>query len=187
MKTPNTQDVLKSLLAARSINETRYFMTECYLDKSDGTAVLIGLDGMRMVYYKPESRTATALGLDELPTGYVDIDLKRLVVTACRNPVVKDAQFPNWSRVVPDSTAEALSEYTFKTPNKVFKIDYSALVWAVKTGITFNPEYLRTVALFDPHRVYTSIENPKTKAFRINATFNGGEYNVLIMPTNAGD
>jgi hypothetical protein len=137
------------LNAARSKDETRYFMHEAYFDAEHKR--LVATDGRRLHFLDLNDAEITAYGL--VDSGYVALDDKRMTVSYIK----LDGQFPNYWRVIPDY---APNMDDAKAPSLDTRdLDQSAPQFLVRESVVLNLAYLRDLKkgsekwrfAFDPH------------------------------------
>lgn len=184
------ETVLKLVKNARSDDQTRYFMTEAYYDGGK----LVATDGRRLVVYTPNEGVKKTIfrwieGLEpsavpDIPTGYVDIDPKAMIVRPSINQIVKGAQFPNYQKVIPDQ--EAMQATERRVGDEEYMLDYLASLvrFMVRERVAINPEYLLDVPLGYDEVISFHKGSPEEKSRRpvtikIKAF---GEVLVVVMP-----
>lgn len=142
-------NVFAFLNAARSKDQTRYFMSEVYFDAKENR--LAATDGCRLHFLDLSDDAIAAYGL--VASGYVALDEKRNIITY----VKLDGQFPNYTRVIPEYAPNMDDD---KAPSLDTRdLDISAPQFLVRESIVLNLAYLRDLKkgaekwrfAFDPH------------------------------------
>jgi DNA polymerase III sliding clamp (beta) subunit (PCNA family) len=165
-------NILAFLNAARSKDETRYFMIEAYFDAE--AKRLAATDGQRLHFRDLSDGEIAAYGLDA--SGFVALDEKRNIITY----VKLDGQFPNYMRVIPDYAPNMDDDKAPSLDTRDF--DRSAPQFLVRESIVFNLAYLRDLkkgsekwrCAFDPH-------DKKRRAVHFIAESNSALH-AVIMP-----
>jgi hypothetical protein len=182
----SVQGIMQSLNKCRSTDESRYFMTECYLDRDEGDKILIiATDGRTLAVWEPDAWTIDNMHLASLPTGYVLLDDKRLLVTA----LVKEGQYPTWRKVDPDlSTMEKCD--ALLEPNKEHSAGDRAAQFALVTGTLIKSKYIERIAWASKGETYIAAIDPEKHAivYRHSPDKDGhSDYRMVIMPYTESD